>query len=282
MLCDDLRESGWLGTRPRGPPACSSHPGERPPPGAGLAAGPPSRPWQHRSRRPSRAAAGTSPPAGRPRRCKRGCPRTWGRAAVSAARPPPPAPGCRWSCPRPAQRPRLSNPRDRRGGAAGLQAAGGHSGVAACGGPPRRRWVGGGDGRKGGDPGLDLLVEGDVVEPHAHLPGEEVGAVVAVLQEAPAERGARQRVERVSGAAQAQSRAGGSQTLGAGVVVVQEAWAGGTPSPHPRAGGAAATPSQIRRTPGGRPAHLARSWTRCQSRGGPARSTSRNSTWKRA
>ena len=176
----------------------------------------------------------------------------------------------------PEQPPR---PPRRGGGAAGSRR---DSGVAACGGPPRGRWVGGGDGRKGGDRGLDLLVERDVVQPHAHLPGEEVGAVVAVPQEAPAERGARQRVEGVSGAAQAQSRAGGSQTLGAGVVVVQEAWAGGTQSPHPRAGGAAATPSQIRRTPGGRPAHLARSWTRCQSRGGPARSTSRNSTWKRA
>lgn len=69
-----------------------------------------------------------------------------------------------------------------------------------------------------------LLVEGDVVQPHAHLPGEEVGAAETVLQEAPAQLGARRRVEGVPGAAQAQGGAGLAQTLGAGVVVVEETW----------------------------------------------------------
>lgn len=127
-----------------------------------------------------------------------------------------------------------------------------------------------------------LLVQRDVVQPHAHLPGEEVAAVVTVPQEAPAERRVGQRVEGVSRAAQAQSWAGCSQTLRAGIVVVQEAWAGRTQSPHPGPKGPAANPSQIHRTPRGQSTHLARSWTRCQSRGGLARSTSQNSTWKRA
>lgn len=83
-----------------------------------------------------------------------------------------------------------------------------------------------------------LLVQGDVVQPHTHLPSEEVGAVITVPQEAPAERRARRRVEGVSRAAQAQSRASCLQTLGTGIVVVQEAWAGRTQSPHLRARGA--------------------------------------------
>ena len=153
-----------------------------------------------------------------------------------------------------------------------------HLGRAAEGPPAGRGWRGGG---RAGSPAY-LLVQGDVVQPHAHLPGEEVAAVVTVPQEAPAERRAGQRVEGVSRATQAQSRAGCSQTLGAGVVVVQEAWLGRTQSPYRGARGPAANPSQIRRTPKGRLTHLARSWTRCQSRGGLARSTSRNSTWKHA
>lgn len=91
--------------------------------------------------------------------------------------------------------------------------------------PGRRRGRGAG-GR------LYLLVEGDVVQPHAQLPREEVGAVVAVTQEAPAQRRARPGAEGVRGAAQAQRRAGSPQTLGAGVVVVQEAWAGGNSGVH--------------------------------------------------
>ena len=72
-----------------------------------------------------------------------------------------------------------------------------------------------------------LPVEGDVVQPHARLPSEEVGTVVAVAQEAPAQRGSRWGVEGVAGASQPQGGAGGAQTLRAGIVVVQEAWAGG-------------------------------------------------------
>lgn len=125
-----------------------------------------------------------------------------------------------------------------------------------------------------------LLVEGDVVQPHAHLPGEEVGAAETVLQEAPAQPGARRRVEGVPGATQAQGGAGLAQTLGAGVVVVEETW-GRDPgrSLHPRTW--APPHPQLRGTPGG-PAHLAQSWTRCQSLRGPAHSTSRSSTWKHA
>lgn len=80
---------------------------------------------------------------------------------------------------------------------------------------------------------LYLLVEGDVVQPHAQLPREEVGAVVTVPQEGPAERGAWPGVEGVPGAAQAQRRASSPQTLGAGVVVVQEAWVGGNSESTP-------------------------------------------------
>lgn len=74
-----------------------------------------------------------------------------------------------------------------------------------------------------------LLMQRDEVQPHAALPGEEIGAAGAVFQEAPAQRGARRRPERVCRAAQAQRGAGGAQTLGAGVVVVQKAWAGAVP-----------------------------------------------------
>lgn len=82
---------------------------------------------------------------------------------------------------------------------------------------------------------LYLFVEGDVVQPHTRLPREEVGAVLTVPQEAPAERGSRPGVEGVPGAAKAQSGAGSPQTLGAGVIVVQEAWARGNLSPSPGA-----------------------------------------------
>lgn len=119
--------------------------------------------------------------------------------------------------------------------------------MSTSGGPPRglrrgagRRWGGGGGGRAGSP--AYLLVQSDVVQPHAHLPGKEVAAVVTVPQEAPAERRAGRRVEGVSRAAQAQSRAGCSQTLGAGVVVVQEAWLGRTQSPYRGARGARCQP----------------------------------------
>lgn len=68
-----------------------------------------------------------------------------------------------------------------------------------------------------------LLVEGDVVQPHTHFPREEVGAMVTVLQEAPAQRGLRRGVEGVPGATQAQLGAGCKETLRAGIVVVKEA-----------------------------------------------------------
>lgn len=90
-------------------------------------------------------------------------------------------------------------------------------GTAAEGAKPR-------DGRRSR---AHLPVEGDVVQPHAHLPGEEVGTVVAVAQEAPAQRGSRWGVEGVARASQPQGRAGRAQTLRAGIVVVQEAWTGG-------------------------------------------------------
>ena len=138
-----------------------------------------------------------------------------------------------------------------------------HLGRAAEGPPAGRGWRGGG---RAGSPAY-LLVQGDVVQPHAHLPGEEVAAVVTVPQEAPAERRAGQRVEGVSRATQAQSRAGCSQTLGAGVVVVQEAWLGRTQSPYRGARGARCQPLADPQDPK-RPAHppckvmdtLSKSW----------------------
>lgn len=206
MLRDDLRASRQLGPRRHGHLPSLSHPRGGGSCGQVLGAGPPSPPWQRRLRRPSRTAAGTSPPAGQPRRCKWGCRRTWGRAAVSAARPPSPAPGWRWSCPHPAE-------------AVGLSAARASTPDCRC--------------RVGQVLGPYLLVECNVVQPHAHFPREEVGAVVTVPQEAPAQRGLRRRVEGVPGATQAQLRAGRTETLGAGVVVVEEAWREGPGSSHP-------------------------------------------------
>lgn len=105
---------------------------------------------------------------------------------------------------------------------------------APCGGSgPQHGWASASDSccRAAGVLGPYLLVEGDVVQPHAHLPGEEVGAMVTVLQEAPAQRGVWRRVKGVPGPAQAQGGAGHTETLGAGVVVVEEAWQEGQGSP---------------------------------------------------
>lgn len=114
-----------------------------------------------------------------------------------------------------------------RGGGVGLPAAG---------------VLGGHQLRKGQSPvgrgvgsWAHLLVQGNVVQPHTKLPSEEVGAMVTVLQEGPAQRGGRRWVEGVARAAQAQSWAGHSQALGTGIVVVQEAWREGLQSPHPGA-----------------------------------------------
>lgn len=69
-----------------------------------------------------------------------------------------------------------------------------------------------------------LLVQGDVVDPHARFSGEEVGSIVAVLQQRPAVRRVGGGVARVARTPQPQQAAGGTQALRAGVVVIQEAW----------------------------------------------------------
>lgn len=72
-----------------------------------------------------------------------------------------------------------------------------------------------------------LLVQGDVVDPDACFSGEEVGSVVAVLQQGPAVGRAGGGVAGVPRTPQPQQAAGSTQTLRAGVVVIQEAWTRG-------------------------------------------------------
>lgn len=72
-----------------------------------------------------------------------------------------------------------------------------------------------------------LLVQGDVVDADDLFSGEDVGAVVAVLQHRPAVRRARTRATRVARTPESEQAAGRSQTLRAGVVVIQKAWRGG-------------------------------------------------------
>lgn len=63
-------------------------------------------------------------------------------------------------------------------------------------------------------------MQGDVVDPDAHLSGEVIGAVVAVLQHGPAVWGAGGRMTGVSGTAEPQERAGSAQPLRTRVVVI--------------------------------------------------------------
>lgn len=72
-----------------------------------------------------------------------------------------------------------------------------------------------------------LLVQGDVVDADARFSGEEVGSVVAVLQQSPAVGGAGGGVAGVPRTPEPQQAAGSTQTLRAGVVVIQEAWTHG-------------------------------------------------------
>lgn len=71
---------------------------------------------------------------------------------------------------------------------------------------------------------VHLLMQGDEVQPNAGLPGEEVGAIVAVLQHGPAVRGVGGWMTGISRTPEPEERAGVSQTLRTGIVVVQEPW----------------------------------------------------------
>lgn len=69
-----------------------------------------------------------------------------------------------------------------------------------------------------------LLVQSDKVDADALFSSEEVGAVVAVLQQGPAVWRAGARTARVARTPKPEQAAGGAQALRAGVVVVQKAW----------------------------------------------------------
>lgn len=69
-----------------------------------------------------------------------------------------------------------------------------------------------------------LLVQSDVVDADALFSSEEVGAVVAVLQHRPAVRRPGGGLTRVARAPKSEQAAGGTQTLRAGVVIIQKAW----------------------------------------------------------
>lgn len=69
-----------------------------------------------------------------------------------------------------------------------------------------------------------LLVQSDVVDPDALFSSEEVGSVVAVLQHSPAVRRTGTRTTGVARTPKSEQAAGCTQTLRAGVVIIQKAW----------------------------------------------------------
>lgn len=163
----------------------------------------PSPPWRRRSRLPSTPEVWTSPPGDRPRRCTRGGGESQGSAAGSPSPSESPAGG--WA----------GWPHPPTGSKSSF--IGGFLGTA-----PSHRLT---QTRNHQAPAAaHLLVQSDVVDADALFSSEEVGAVVAVLQHSPAVRRPGGGMTRVARAPKSEQAAGGTQTLRAGVVIIQKAW----------------------------------------------------------